>query len=84
MIVTETKLAFSRPWTEAIDVRIPAMKMSVFTSFVEADGGNRATPILTDATLCTVDPQRCHLGASSLAFFVWFGRLVTYPAHPIH
>ncbi len=69
--MTETQLAFSRPWTEAIDVRIPPMKMSVFTSFVEADGsrvsaeggGGAVSPILTDASRCAVDPRKCHLGA---------------------
>lgn len=68
--MTGTELAFSRPWSEAIDLRVPPMKMSVFASFVEADGhharAGAPTPILTDATLCSVDPRSCRLGACTV------------------
>lgn len=66
VIVTETQLAFSRPWTEAIDLRLPQMEMSVFTAFVqESKGGGqggKAAALLSDAALCSVDPRNCHLG----------------------
>ena len=61
LIVTETQLAFSRPWSEAVDVRIPPMGMSVYTSFVEAADGLRA-PLLTNGTSCVADARACPLG----------------------
>jgi len=61
LIVTETQLAFSRPWSEAVDVRIPAMGMSVYTSFVE-EGDRHLAPLLTDAAPCVKDVHACPLG----------------------
>ena len=46
LIVTESQLAFSRAWSEAVDVRIPAMGMSVYASFVE-EGDRQSVPLLT-------------------------------------
>jgi len=61
LIVTESQLAFSQAWSEAVDVRIPAMGMSVYTSFVE-EGDRHLVPLLTDDTICLKDAHACLLG----------------------
>ncbi len=61
LIVTESQLAFSRAWSEAVDVRIPAMGMSVYTSLVE-EGDRHSVPLLTDTAPCLKDAHACLLG----------------------
>lgn len=68
VIVTETQLVFSEPWSEAVDVSIPPTRLAVYASYVK-EGDRHFAPILTDDAPCQKDTRACPLGVFKAGAF---------------
>ena len=60
--MTQTILAFSKSWDEALDVYVRPLLLNIYAVSVES--GDRA-PAMTQVYACRDDPGPCRIGTST-------------------
>lgn len=58
-MLARTELAFSRPWGEALNLRVLPVMLDVFATSVDGDG---SALVRTPTNICKTDMKACRIG----------------------